>query len=236
MDPLDIFVRFVWYFTIFAVLGYIAEALNSLLHGGKLSNRGFLFGPYLPIYGFGAVAMVIIWQFMPHDNVLLTFFVAMSIGVILEYVTSYVLEKIFHLRWWDYSKSDKLNLNGRICLRNSIVFGLGGCLFCFLMLPAADNFIDIIPKVLQDVIAAIMIIIYALDVVVSSYANMQVKNMEDFSKVVGDQTKEIKKNAKKVIKELFATPERIAKRIEKARRRAERKAKRRARRNAKKRT
>ena len=72
-----------------------------------------------------------------------------------------------------------------------------------------------------------------MDFVASSYANMKVKNMEDFSKIVGDQTKEIKKNAKQVMKDLFATPERIAKRIEKARRKAERKARRRAKRTRK---
>ena len=230
MNPFDIFVRFVLYFTIFAVMGYFAEAINSFLHGGKLSNRGFLFGPYLPIYGFGAVVMIVLWQMVPHDNVFLTFFVAMMVGVVLEYITSYILEKIFHLRWWDYSKSDKLNINGRVCLRNSVVFGIGGCVFCYLLLPAVKNVMDVAPNWLLITLALVMVVVYFVDFVASSYANMKVKNMEEFSKAVGDQTKEIKKNAKKVIKELFATPERIARRIEKARRKAERKAKRRAKR------
>lgn len=233
MDPFDVFVRFVLYFTIFAVMGYIAEAINSFLHKGRLSNRGFLFGPYLPIYGFGAVAMIALWQMIPHDNVFLTFFVAMMIGVVLEYITSYVLEKIFHLRWWDYSKSDKLNINGRVCLRNSVIFGLGGCVFCYLLLPAVNNVINAMPHLALIIIAMMMVVVYLIDFIASSYANLKVKNMEEFSKAVGDQTKEIKKNAKKVIKDLFSTPERIAKRIEKARRKAERKAKRRAKRAGK---
>ncbi len=231
MDPLDVFVRFVLYFTIFAVLGYFIEAVNSFLHRGKLSNRGFLFGPYLPIYGFAGVIMISLLHVIPRDNFGLVFLTGMLMGTTLEYITSYILEKIFHLRWWDYSKSDKLNVNGRICLRNSIAFGVAGLVFVYLLMPGANNLISVMPRGLQITVAIIMAIVYLLDFIASSYANMKVKNMEEFSKAIGDQTSEIKKNAKKVIKELFATPERISRRIEKARRKAEKKAKRRAKRN-----
>ena len=200
MNPFDVFVRIVLYFTIFAVMGYIIEALNSLIREKKMSNRGFLFGPYLPIYGFAGLLMIGVWQCMPHDNYVLTFFVAMIIGAGLEYITSYILEKIFHLRWWDYSKSDKFNVHGRICLRNTLVFGVAGLLFCYILLPAVDNTIVFLPVGLQIAIALIMMGIYLLDFIASSYANSKVKNMEELSKVVGDQTREIKKNAKKVIK------------------------------------
>ena len=227
MDQFDIFVRFVLYFTIFAVMGYFVEAINSLLRKGKLSNRGFLFGPYLPSYGFAAVIMVVILQNLPNDNLWLVFLSAMLMGAVLEYVTSFLLEKIFHLRWWDYSKSDRLNINGRICLRNSLAFGVVGCLFKFLLLPAANNAIDLMPKWLQITITFVMLVIYVIDLVASSYANMKVKNMAELGKVIGDQTSEIKKNAKKVIKEMFATPEKIARKIEKTRRRDEKRAKRR---------
>ena len=234
MDPFDVFVRFVLYFTIFAVMGYFVEAVNSLLRKGSLSNRGFLFGPYLPIYGFAAVIMVVILQNLPSDNLWLIFLSAMVMGAMLEYATSFLLEKIFHLRWWDYSKSDKLNLNGRICLRNSIAFGIVGCLFKFLLLPAANNAIDLMPKWLQITIAFVMLVVYAIDLVASSYANMKVKNMAEIGKAIGDQTSEIKKNAKKVIKEMFATPEKIAKRIERTRRKAERETQRRTKKNQRK--
>lgn len=200
MNPFDVFVRIVLYFTIFAVMGYIIEALNSLIREKKMSNRGFLFGPYLPIYGFAGLLMIGVWQCMPHDNYVLTFFVAMLIGAGLEYITSYLLEKIFHLRWWDYSKSDKFNIHGRICLRNTLIFGVAGLLFCYILLPAVDNAIVFLPVGLQITIALIMMGIYLLDFIASSYANSKVKNMEELSKVMGDQTREIKKNAKKVIK------------------------------------
>lgn len=203
MDLIEFLAKLVLYFTIFAVIGYIIEALNALLREKSVSNRGFLFGPYLPIYGFGGVLMILVWQCIPHDNYLLTFFVAMLIGAGLEYVTSYVLEKIFHLRWWDYSKTDRFNIKGRVCLRNTLIFGIAGLVFCYILMPAVDNVIDVIPVGLQVAVAIIMTIIYIVDFIASSYANLKVKNMEEFSKAVGDQTREIKKNAKKVIKTIF---------------------------------
>ena len=230
MDVIMFVTRYTLYFTIFAVMGYFVELLNTLPRKKKISNRGFLFGPYLPIYGFGAIIMIMLSKDIPKDNLFIVFLVAMAIGVILEYSTSYILEKIFHLRWWDYSKTHKFNINGRICLRNSLLFGLGGCIFISFLVPLADKCIDFLPQWLQITLAGVMLVIYTIDVVASSYANMKVKNMEEFSKAIGYQTAEIKKNAKKVIKELFATPEKIAKKIEKARRKAERKAKRRAKR------
>lgn len=211
MDAFSVFARVVIYFTIFAVAGYIIEAFNSLLHERKMRNRGFLFGPYLPIYGFAGVLMIAVWQCMPHNDYVLTFFVAMLIGAGLEYITSYTLEKIFHLRWWDYSRSDKFNINGRVCLRNSIIFGLIGLLFCFLLLPAVDNAINVMPKGLQIAIALIMTVIYLVDFAASSYANMKVKNMEELGKVIGDQTNEIKKNAKKVMKTLLGNKRKSSK-------------------------
>ena len=144
--------------------------------------------------------MIVLSQHIPQDNFVLTFLVAMAMGVILEYVTSFALEKIFHLRWWDYSQTDKFNIHGRVCLRNALKFGVGGLIFVYLILPGLNNLIDLMPWNLQVAIALIMTVVYSVDFIVSSYANMKVKNMEDFGKIIGDQTAEIKKNAKKVIK------------------------------------
>ena len=193
--------RYVLYFTIFAVTGYVIEALNSLYRDGKAENRGFLFGPYLPIYGFGAVIMVVISRFIPHDNILLLFLVAMATGIVLEYATSFLLEKIFHLRWWDYSTTDKFQINGRVCLRNALAFGFIGCLFMYFIVPLLTGLFDTVPSWLQITLSVIMLVIYLVDFIASSYANFKIKNIEDVGKVIGDQTRIIKKNAKRIIKE-----------------------------------
>lgn len=226
MNPFEFLVHGVIYFTIFAVAGYIIEAFGAVFNifargkKRKISNRGFLFGPYLPIYGFAGLIMMWLLNYIPRDNLILTFFAAMAMGVTLEYSTSYVLEKIFHLRWWDYSESDKIQLNGRICLRNALKFGAGGILFMYLVMPALGNLTNALPWALQVAFALIMLVIYAIDVIASSYANAKVGSMEDFGKVIGDQTEEIKKNARKAIRELFATPEKIARKVEKASKKA----------------
>jgi len=113
------------YFFIFSIIGYIIEVVNISINDKKLIlSRGFLIGPYLPIYGIGALLMT---QFLSkYENEVITLFVmGMVICSILEYITSYVLEKIFNVRWWDYSKR-KYNIDGRICLENGFLFGIGG--------------------------------------------------------------------------------------------------------------
>lgn len=84
-------------------------------------NRGFLIGPYCPIYGFGALAVInILTPF--SDNPIIVYFLAVIITSLLEYVTGYLLERIYHLKWWDYSNY-KLNIHGRVVLHNSLIFG-----------------------------------------------------------------------------------------------------------------
>ena len=101
------------YFFVFSVVGYICEVTYVYICNKKLVNRGFLHGPYIPIYGNGAIFITL--ALGQCKNVILVFLGSMLICSILEYVTSYVMEVIFHNRWWDYSKQ-KFNINGRVCL------------------------------------------------------------------------------------------------------------------------
>lgn len=141
------------------------------------------------------------------DNVFLTFLISMTIGAVVEYISSFLLEKIFHVRWWDYSLTDKFNLNGRICLRNTLAFGIGGCVMIYFALPIMENLLRITPFGLQVAIAIICLVALIVDTIISAYANAHVANMADFDQILGDQTEEIKKYAKLVIKQFFATSE-----------------------------
>ena len=111
------------------------------------------------------------------------------------------MEKMFKVRWWDYSDC-RFNLNGRICLRNALVFGIVGSIFMSQILPILDRVIDLIPRDIQIISAIFMLVIFSLDTIASTYANCKAKNMEDFTKAIGDQTIEIKRNARKAIKQL----------------------------------
>ena len=206
-------VRLILYFTVFSVAGYFIEVVLCSLDQKRVVNRGFLFGPYLPIYGFGGLLMMFLTQGI-RGNFILTFLVAMVVGAITEYISSFVLEKIFHVRWWDYSQTDKLNLNGRICVRNTLAFGLGGCLLIYWAAPMIGHLIKHAPAEVQITLAIIAAIIFAIDTAISTYANAKVASMADFNQILGDQTNEIKKYAKLVIKQYFASSEKVRKAAE----------------------
>ena len=112
-------------FFIYSVLGYIVESISvSMIEGKVVWSRGFLIGPYIPIFGTGSILMVLILK-KYYDDIFALFIMSMIVCLTLEYLTSYIGEKLFHLRWWNYSDK-KFNINGRICLENGILFGVAG--------------------------------------------------------------------------------------------------------------
>lgn len=110
-------------FLIFAFIGWSCEEVYVSLGQRKLVKRGMLYGPICPIYGFGGIIML--WLYPWRDTWLRLFFASMLLTSVLEYFVSWLLEKLFHAKWWDYSKNP-FNLNGRVCLLNSTLFGLLG--------------------------------------------------------------------------------------------------------------
>lgn len=131
------------YFSLFityAFIGWVMEVVWNLITDKKLVNRGFLIGPYCPIYGVGCLLLIILLDRFKHDPVLL-FFMSIIVCSILEYSTSYIMEKLFKARWWDYSEY-KFNLNGRICAATMIPFGILGVLVVYYLNPVFVNIID----------------------------------------------------------------------------------------------
>jgi uncharacterized membrane protein len=120
------------YFFVYSFLGWVHEVLFSLTFAHKLRNPGFLTGPILPIYGIGAVAIVIVAPYI--ENPFLVFVASAVIATVIEYVGHLVLELIFHLRLWDYS-ARRFNLQGRVCLENSLGFGVLALLVVYVVHP-----------------------------------------------------------------------------------------------------
>lgn len=113
---------FLW-FMLYSSIGWLYEStICSIPKHHKMINRGYLFGPYCPIYGVGAVINLILLKNI--ENPIAIFVIAMITSGVVEYITSYIMEKLFQARWWDYSHYP-LNLNGRICLYGCIIFGIG---------------------------------------------------------------------------------------------------------------
>lgn len=119
MEPHSIFELFIW-FIIYSFLGWLWEEIICSIQARKLVSRGFMSGPYCPIYGTGALLYLILMHFTTRPVEL--FFLGGILACTLEYITSYLMEKLFKARWWDYSKK-LLNINGRVCLIGFIAFG-----------------------------------------------------------------------------------------------------------------
>lgn len=168
--------KFELYFMLFitySFIGWVVEVVNVIIMNKKIVNRGFLIGPYCPIYGCGSLLMIL---FIKNTGDLLgTFLKIVFICAILEYTTSYLMEKLFKTRWWDYSKN-RYNINGRICLETMSLFGIGGCILLYLVNPFVMNFYQMMSTLLMTIICAILLIIFVSDLVVSFNIINGVKN------------------------------------------------------------
>lgn len=158
-------------FIIYSIFGWIYESCYVSVKTGNLVNRGFLNGPIIPIYGIGATIVMIV--FSPFKNqVFFIYLGGMILATVLEYVTSYLMEKIFHAKWWDYSDS-KYNINGRICLLSSLFWGFLSVLMIEVLKPFSDTLIENIPRNSGEIIAYIILIMIICDMAVTFIFTMQ---------------------------------------------------------------
>ena len=182
-------------FIVYSITGWIIEVIATYPDTKCFVNRGFLIGPYCPIYGNCAIAMI----FLLHNvtNPILLFVLSILICSVGEYVTSYTMEKIFHARWWDYSKN-KFNLNGRICLVNSLAFGVLGFLLIKFVNPFVVELITKLSPIMINVLFYTMLTLFIIDNVISFKVIFKIKNMS-IKYVHLDNTKEITEKVKKIL-------------------------------------
>ena len=177
-------------FMIYSILGYIAEiTYSSIIERKFIFNRGFFLGPYLPIYGICSVVMKYLLQIYSND-ILVLFIMSFFICTVIEFITSYILEKIFKVRWWDYSNK-KLNIDGRVCIRNSTLFGLGGVILIKVINPIIE---DIVIKLNYNgviIISTILFVIFITDLVITIIALIKIKVSTNLY-TKKDQTEEVK--------------------------------------------
>lgn len=127
------FFYYVWLFVLAAVFGWLWEGFLYLFKDDTYVNRGFLTGPWLPIYGTGAVMLEILFHKW-RDRPVLIFVSSMLLCTALEYLSGWYLELTWGVKWWDYSDMP-WNLHGRICVLSSLLFGLGGMLLVWVISP-----------------------------------------------------------------------------------------------------
>ncbi len=163
--------RFFIEFILFSLGGWIYESIYCTITRKHWTNRGFLFGPICPIYGFGAMAVRLFAYYVPikpgKEIPLWAIFLSfMVVSAILEYITSWAMEKMFHARWWDYS-SMPLNLNGRICLPASLLFGAAGTLGWVYIIPILPKSHAMTNSLWIEAVAMLLMGVFAGDFMIS---------------------------------------------------------------------
>lgn len=182
-------------FLMYAILGWIVEVINAYIQKKKFVNRGFLIGPYCPIYGVGMLAIISLLQEYTGNYIVL-FILSMTICMVLEYLTSYFMELIFKARWWDYSNK-RFNINGRICLETAIPFGLGGMLIMYIINPIFVGFLNRLSDNTLLILGISLMTIFVIDLIVSFFVVIKFRNMSD--KVYKDDTELMKKRVAKYL-------------------------------------
>ena len=184
------------------------EVIGKLIEKRKFVNRGFLIGPYCPIYGHGAILITILLQKYIDDPIAL-FIMGVVVCSILEYLTSYFMEKIFHARWWDYSRY-KFNINGRICLRTMIPFGLLGLFIMYVSNPFFFSIIEKIPGNILNIICIVLMLTFLVDNIISfkiiSNVNITSKKTKDNTEeITGEIAEEITEKVKAILRPITWT-------------------------------
>lgn len=178
-------------FLIYSILGWIMECTLGIIEKHKFVNRGFLIGPYCPIYGVGVVGVTLLLSGFTNNLVLLFILSTILCGS-LEYFTSYIMEKLFHARWWDYTNR-KFNINGRICLETLLPFGIISVLILKYLNPFIFNNLYKIPLNVLMCVSITLFVLYLIDTVVSLKI---ISNFKDMTKQAKDNTEEISKKVK----------------------------------------
>lgn len=189
--------NFIIYFLLFltySIMGWIMEVSLGLIRNGKFVNRGFLIGPYCPIYGCGVLLLTFLLEKYTND-IVATFIFSILICGTLEYFTSFIMEKIFHARWWDYSQR-KFNINGRICLETLIPFGIMGCSIIYFANPFILGILYKIPELWIYIISLPIFIWFVVDNIISFKI---ILNLKEISQNFKDNTEEISAKVRKII-------------------------------------
>ena len=175
--------RYLWYFFVYAFLGWCAEVVFAALGKGRFVNRGFLNGPVCPIYGVGLVT--VLWCLTPlAGNLLWLYLGSVLLTTALELITGFLMEELFHQRWWDYSKMP-LNIGGYVCPLFSLIWGVACVLIVDVLHPHVESLIQRIPEPLGTVLLALFCGILLTDIVVTvatvARLNRRLRQIDDIA-------------------------------------------------------
>ena len=186
-------------FIIYSFLGWLLEVLDFRIEDKKWINRGFLMGPICPIYGVTCFFISWLLQKYLNDPIVL-FIMSIVICAIVEYTTSFLLEKIFNLRWWDYSNK-KFNINGRICLETMLPFGLLCLIMMYFINPFLQKIIFHIPTNIIYILDIVFLTLLIIDILISFNVVINIKNVT--KNIRKDSTEDITRAVKRFVDKNF---------------------------------
>ncbi|RPF49083.1 putative membrane protein [Hydrogenoanaerobacterium saccharovorans] len=166
------FCKLILYFSFYSFLGWVCECIYCSVIQKKLVNRGFLTGPVCPVYGFGA--LLVIFLLRPFtQNAFLVFFCGMLVTSVLEYFTALLLERLFHMKWWDYSQF-RFHIHGRVCLLNSVLFGLLSAVVVLVIHPSAAYVAERLSVTAIYVLGGILVVLFMADTLLSVRTTLEI--------------------------------------------------------------
>ena len=157
--------EYLWFFIIYAFLGWCVEVSYHVVTTGKFINRGFLNGPVCPIYGFGMITLIFSLNSLV-DNFILLFLGSFLLTTILEFITGFILEKVFHDKWWDYTDLP-FNIKGYVCLSFSIAWGLSAVFMLNIIHPPVYKFVSILTNKIGNILLSLLLACFAIDFIIT---------------------------------------------------------------------
>lgn len=186
-------------FVFFSIIGFISEVIYCNLNKRKSGKA--LYGPWCPLYGLGGLLIISVVSHVP-ENMFIIYLVSVLVASFTEYLVSVVLEMIFDMKWWDYSFK-KFNLNGRICLENSLLFGVLGILIFYFYLPLKVYMISICDPLLLKIIVYLLFAAMCIDGVITIIEAFEVKYRYQLIKKIGLNNKDKLKSKLAKLKSSF---------------------------------
>ena len=198
MNGYDLFFDFI----VYSIIGWLGEVCYAYYVHRRFVNRGFLNGPLCPMYGVGALIFVGLGKVLPH-NLLLLFLVSALAATVLEYVTGYLLETIFHRRYWDYSHT-RYHIHGYVTLGATVLWGVVGVLAVFFVHPLVSGALGRIPFGVRRRLSAIALALFLIDLVVTVIQNLHLSKRLQELRVLAEKLEDERQqetNRKKLQKE-----------------------------------
>lgn len=203
--------KIILYIIIYSFLGWCLESIYKTIILKKPVNSGFLYGPFCPMYGIGAVIMIQLGKL--SNNVVGIFLIAFIVFSVWEYIVAVILEKLFKTKYWDYS-SLKFNIQGRVCLKNSIYWGILGVLLIFIIQPTIIKWTSLIPANIVKYIEVILCLAIITDTIITilkiMFIDKKIKQVFELGNTIKEKLVELKslsvdenkENIQKLITEL----------------------------------